>query len=241
MDDEARMIRPPTPSRSLPIAAAWCAVAGALGLVAVCVGPPGWLLAWPALSFALVARGYARGDAGLFFKQADGTLPWLRLPHLWPYLGWMLAMTWLVRRVSGEATFHAVQPGLLLGGRPTARDLPAGATLLVDLTAELAAPLAPRVPGYACLPTLDGTAPALKPFAALVARVAAHDGPAYVHCAFGHGRSACVVVAVLVARAEAQHARDAFELVKRARPHARMSQSQWQLLDAWAALQKARS
>ena len=58
---------------------------------------------------------------------------------LLPYL----ALTWfawhLRRLVSRQPCCHEVAPGLWLGRRPLAREVPAGVVLLVDLTAEFCA------------------------------------------------------------------------------------------------------
>lgn len=226
---------PPGASRSVPIAVGWSLLAALCGLGAVSAWPFGVVLGWPAASLALVALAYLRGDPHLFGKRPDGALGWRSRPHHWPYLGLTLGILRLVRRFSREPVYHAILPDLLLGRRPGAHELPPGTTLLVDLTAELSAPLARRVAAYASVPALDGTAPPLDAFTALVERVATHEGTAYVHCAFGHGRSACVVAAVLVLRGRARDAAEAFGLVKRERPFARMSPTQWQLLRAWEA------
>src|SRR5947209_17823719 len=53
-----------------------------------------------------------------------------------------------------------VVPGIWVGRRAYARELPPDITLVVDLTAEFPEPRAVRAGrSYVCLPTLDATAP----------------------------------------------------------------------------------
>jgi protein-tyrosine phosphatase len=82
--------------------------------------------------------------------------------------------------------------------------LPANIAIVVDLCAEMAVASGVKVGrAYLTIPTLDARAPTPAQITAAVDQVIAAGGPAFIHCAFGHGRSATVAAAVLVRRGEA--------------------------------------
>ena len=203
-----------------------------LVVLAVHLGGLAWLLLWPALSFLLIAAAYAGLGPGVCGKRPDGGLAWWAVLLLFHYL----LLTWgvwhLQRLLSREAACNEVVPGLWVGRRPFAHELPPGTDLVVDLTAEF---LEPRgaVAGrsYLCLPTLDALAPPVAPLRELVKQVAAWPGTAYVHCAAGHGRSGLVAAAVLLARGLAAGPKEAQRLVRRARRGVSLNRSQRRLLE----------
>jgi protein-tyrosine phosphatase len=203
--------------------------------LAAFAGGAAWVLAWPALSFALVAAAYAGLGARIFGKRPTGRLaPWAVL-LLWPYL----LLTWAVwhagRLFDRRACASEVAPGLWLGRRALARELPPGVGLVVDLTAEFPEPrgvVANRI--YVCVPVLDSTAPAGPALRELVQRVAGWQGGVFVHCAKGHGRSALVAAGVLLARGLAADAGEAERLLRAARPGVRLNAPQRRLLEGLA-------
>lgn len=216
-----------------PRLAAAFAVVGAGAALAATTGGLALAWAWPAAVAARVSLAYARGEGAVFGKRADGGFGTARRLAFAPYHG----VAWLVWRAlaaSGEHPHDEIAPGLRLGRLPRPRELPADTTLLVDLTAEFPRPATGAGVEYVALPTLDGAAPAPEAFARLVERVARHPGPVYVHCAAGHGRSAAVVAAVLVARGLAADPDAAAALLRARRPLVRMSRPQRALLAAWA-------
>lgn len=205
----------------------------ALFLVAVAagIGDWGWLLAWPALSFAVVAAGYAGLGPRILGKRDDGRLSLIRSIVLLPFLLFCWSVWHMRRLVLREACCHQVAPGLWLGRRPLAREVPADVGLVVDLTAEFwpaRGVLAGRA--YLALPTLDADSPDEARLRLFVAQVAAHSGPVYVHCALGHGRSALFVAAVLLARGLASDDREAVRMLRVARPGVRLNGRQRRLL-----------
>jgi hypothetical protein len=212
-------------------------VLGALAaLVAVLTGAAVWPVAaasaWAALAFAVVAAAYFGAGPRVLLKRATGTRYPLASVALAPYL----ALVWFAYHVSRaflrEAAFVGVAPNLILGRRLTAREARAacdGWVAVLDLAAELTEASALRaVAHYRSLPVLDGTAMPLAQLATAAEWVKRHaaDGPVYVHCAFGHSRSALVVVAVLLATGAAPDARAAVEHLRELRPGVRLNRSQ---------------
>jgi protein-tyrosine phosphatase len=207
----------------------------ACGVLAASHRGPLWALAWLGGCFLLVGWAYQRGGAGILGKAPDGSLAWHRVAVLLPYF----LLTWAVwhaqRILSRERCFDEVRPGLLLGRRPLARELPRDVACVVDLTAEFPVASGVRARGhYLCVPVLDATAMEEDTLAALVPELLAARAPLYIHCAQGHGRSAMVVAALLLARGEAQDAAHAEALVRHARPGARLHSEQRALLHRMA-------
>ena len=182
-----------------------------------------WLALWPAVSLLWVALAYAGLGVRLFGKRADGRMAWWAVLLLLPYL----LLTWgvwhLSRLLSKEAVWNEVVPGLFLGRRVSARELPPDVSLVVDLTAEFSEPRG-VVNGrcYLCLPTLDAAVPNLAALRDVSTRVADWQGNVFVHCALGHGRSALLVAAVLLERGLAKDDAEAITLVRKARPAVRL-------------------
>lgn len=178
-------------------------VAAALAAVAFEIGAPAWLLLWPAVVAFATWIVYLAGAPQAFGKRADGSLAPLA------YVAWapLFAYQWLVLelgRYTGEPHATEVAPGVWVGRRPRASDLPPEVAIVVDLCAEF--PVARGVADgrrYLAIPTLDARAPAPPDIARAVEAVLAASGPAFIHCAHGHGRSATVAAAVLVRRGEA--------------------------------------
>lgn len=193
------------------------------------------LLAWPAVSFALVGLGYAGLGARPFLKSARGRHHPIATVVLGPYM----AIAWLVLlglRLRDEEGHHEVRPKLYVGRRPLwKRELPADVTLIVDLTSEFPG-LRPKGVDYICLPTLDGSAPNdVAAVRELVEKIRAHEGAVYVHCAAGHGRSVAIVASVLVAEGRASSMEQALALIRRVRPAVGLSRLQRALVRALAA------
>jgi protein-tyrosine phosphatase len=198
-------------------------------------GGPAWLLLWPGASSLLLAVAYAGLGPRVYGKRRDGRLSWWALLLLLPYLLLTWAAWHLMRLFSKEDCCNEVAPGLYVGRRALAHELPPGVSLVVDLTAEFPSPrgiAAGR--DYLCLPTLDALAPDEGAVRALVAHVAARPGAVYIHCAAGHGRSATAAAAILLARGLASDVRGAEDVLRRARPRIRLLPAQRRLLERLA-------
>jgi protein-tyrosine phosphatase len=202
-------------------------LAGLAGLF----GGLGWLLLWPALDGLLLSAAYAGLGPRVCGKRANGRLAWWAVLVFLPYLG----LTWVVwhlnRAVSRELPCHEVAPTLWVGRRPFVHELPPGVNLVVDLTAEFVAhPKVLRGRTYLCLPTLDLSAPEEKAFQHLVSHIAGWQGIVYIHCAAGHGRSATLAAAVLIARGLANSVEEAEKVMRKARPGIRLAPTQRSLV-----------
>lgn len=163
-----------------------------------------WPLWWPGLVFAGVAIVYFAGTPRALGKQADGTIAWWAWLLWAPLFGWMRMLHEGARSLTREPVANQVGTGVWVGRRPRAHEVPTGVAIIVDLCADL-----PEAAGvttgrrYLSLPALDATAPAPAAIARAVDAMMATDGPAFIHCAFGHGRSATVAAALLIRRGEA--------------------------------------
>lgn len=186
-----------------------------------------------ALAFALVAASYAFAGPRLLLKHPGGHRPaWAWLLY-WPYFLLNALGMSLFRLGERRPPFVEVVPNLFLGRRLTTREVRRGAMpgwrAVLDLAAEFpeATPLR-GVTEYRSLPVLDATAPSLEELSSavtwLVGRVA--EGPVYVHCALGHGRSATLVVALLMATGRAGTVEEGLALVRLKRPGVHLVPSQ---------------
>lgn len=186
--------------------------------------------AWGGLGYGFVGIAYLAGRPGWLGKRPDGT----QSPLAWLVAGPFLAAVWLawqLRRRLPEAPWNEVAPGLFLGRRCAAHELPPGVDLIVDVTAELPSIGAPR----SVLRVLDGCAPEVAELSALVAGLSGHPGRVFVHCLAGHARSATVVSALLLARGHARTPDEAVRQVKQARQGTRIAPAQRARLEAWWA------
>jgi protein-tyrosine phosphatase len=186
---------------------------------------------WCGVSFLIVGIAYGWLGAKVFGKQSDGSMAWWAIALLWPYLllTWSI---WHVQRIAiKEKCCHEIGPGIWLGRRPFLQELPANINLIVDLTAEF--PARPKVIAgktYICLPTLDGMVPGDRPFRELIEQLVLWQGNMYIHCALGHGRSATVAAALLVAKKLAENGAQAEAAIASKRPQIGLTKVQRHLL-----------
>jgi protein-tyrosine phosphatase len=176
----------------------------ALALVGAAIWARVWILLWPAAVLAATAVVYVRRAPRALGKRPDGTIAWWAWLAWAPLFGYMRLMHELARWFTRESVGDEVAPGVWVGRRPRLHEVPPATAIVVDLCAEL--PEAPGVAArqrYLAVPTLDATAPTPREIAAAVDAVLAAGGPAFIHCAFGHGRSATVAAAVLIRRGDA--------------------------------------
>lgn len=179
----------------------------------------GWLLCWSGISFLAAGLGYGWMGPRVFGKKANGHMAWPHVALLFPFLLFTWGLWHVQRLLAHEAGSHEIAPGLWLGRRPFPADLPPNTALIVDLTAEFPAGRGvTQNRAYLCLPTLDTGVPKLQDLQEVVKQAAQCQGNVYVHCALGHGRSAMIVMAILLAKGLANDVNSAEAIVKAARP-----------------------
>jgi hypothetical protein len=196
----------------------------------------GWwalLLFYIAASFVFLAMAYGGFGARIFGKRTDGRLR----PSSWIWLGPYHALNWvslgLYRKLSREPAFVQVVPNLFFGRWLTNREarerFPAGFVGVLDLAGELGEARQFRaVPRYRSFPLLDGTAPGEDALRDAVdwLREVTPIGPVYVHCALGHGRSATIVIAYLLATGVVASASEGVRLLRSLRSGVRLGSRQ---------------
>jgi len=190
------------------------------------------LLGWCLLSMLLCALSYLWIGPETFKKDSKGDIPllnrFIHTPWIWEY-----RLIVGLDRLLGREGVNEISPGLWLGRRLLARELPPGLQLVVDLTAESSRIRdLPEGLEYLCLPTLDGQAPEALAFTQLVETVSDHPGPVLIHCARGHGRSATVMAAVLMKRGIVDNIEKASALMKSKRKRVHLHRGQIRLLNS---------
>jgi hypothetical protein len=197
----------------------------------------GWAAVLPlyaALSFGLLAVAYAGAGPRLLLKRVNGrrsVMGWLLFA---PYFLLNAVTFHLYRLLSGEPAYTRVAPNLYFGRRMSSREAEAaGWVSVLDLAGEFpAARWVRERPGYRSLPILDATAPPDEELRSAVAWVAqaVAAGPVYVHCALGHGRSACVVIGYLLSVGAVGSVAGGVRLLRALRPGVRLHPSQVRVL-----------
>jgi protein-tyrosine phosphatase len=176
--------------------------AGAIGFATAAIVFGSWslLLLWPAMSLALMASAYVRGDSAIFRKK-NGRLPISTRVVLGPYLVGAIVSRLIYRR--GREPWIEAAPGIYRGRLLTRREALAvqatGITGVLDMTAEHSETRAFDQVEYMNVPVLDLTEHSREQFDAAVAFITKHAnlGGVYVHCALGVSRSLAVVEAYL--------------------------------------------
>ncbi len=202
----------------------------------------GWLLLWPAVSFAVMAAGYLGAGLRVTGKRDDGTLAWWAMLLLLPYLLFGWSVWYVLRWLSRKPAYHRLSGGVLIGRRLLPGELPPEVETVVDLTSEFVEPAAIRNhTQYIAAPMLDAGVAAPQQLAELARRIAAERSTVYIHCAQGRGRTGLVASLVLLAKGEAADADDALQQVQAARPGVRLGSVQMKSLRAAAELLRASS
>ncbi|MBS0204910.1 MAG: dual specificity protein phosphatase family protein [Planctomycetes bacterium] len=231
--------------KSIRYSLAFLLIALAIGIAGIrAVESSVWSLSllYPSFAFLLLGIAYGRGWPQLLGKQPDGRRSWWGIVWTAPYsllnqLAWFLAA--LINR---EPAIGPATDRLYFGRRLTKRD-----TVdfdahhfhgCLDLTAEFSElDRLRRLPGYRCLPLLDGTAPTVSQLQDAVdwLKLATDAGPVYVHCALGHGRTGTVVIAYLLACGIENDIETALARLKQSRSGVALNSGQRQLLSQFKA------
>ncbi|PKA65401.1 hypothetical protein AXF42_Ash005735 [Apostasia shenzhenica] len=181
----------------------------------------------------------------IFGKRSDGTFPLWSKILFFPFL-FLVRLYVLFRRMkSREPIYNEISEGLFVGGWPySKKHLPPGNPAVIDCTCELPRSSFVSKDAYLCLPTWDTRAPHPTQIEAAVhwaCPMRAQKKPIYVHCAFGHGRSVCVMCAVLVALGLADNWKDAEKIIREKRPKIRMNALHRKHLEEWSKNQRTTS
>jgi protein-tyrosine phosphatase len=195
--------------------------AAVLGLTGAILWPRGVLLFWPAIALGIVAIAYFRADPNVFRKTA-GKLPWSTRFVLAPCLvGQYLSLLHYRRQCR---PWDQVTPQIWIGGklgcRSAIKAISSGVASVLDLSAEFSEAKPFRKINYLNIPVLDLTAPTQAQLVEMSEFIAneSTNGVVYVHCKIGYSRSAAAVTAYLVMSGKAKTAKEAFAMIRRARP-----------------------
>lgn len=222
---------------------------GAIFLVlsAVFLGLAGWLglgksqlaafaLLWPASIFGAVGVAYLLLEPRLLGKRTDGSFSPLRRLFFLPFVAFSEGLWHLYALFTSEPPYDLVAPNLWVGRWPGNRRLPDGVEVVIDVTAELPAHRSlTRSKRYVCLPALDATVPNEADFRKVARQFVPEKAGIFIHCAFGHGRSAMMAAALLVARGEAADVFEAERLMKASRPRIGLNALQRGYVDRFVA------
>jgi len=189
---------------------------------------------WLALDFALLGIAHGKGWHGLFGKKSDGRLAW------WSWLIFLplhasTAIVWhLSRLISREPKYDRLSDRIVLGRRLLAGELGGDFANHVDLTSEFQEPREYRTsPGYLAFPVLDASAPDLTALEDAVERL--NDGPTFIHCAQGHGRTGLFALALLLKSGEVRSIDESLAMLAKARPGVRLNRLQRKCIQDFAA------
>ncbi len=215
--------------------------AGLLLVASTASLPARVLLISCALSSGGLSLAYALRNPLLLGKRSNGTMSPAYYLFFWPYLVVSFVSLWLFRRLSSEGPISEIAPDLFLGCRLFRTDRSAFEERRIrstlDLTSELSeVGFAREVDAYLCLPLLDTLAPSREQIALAADWIGRRlrEGPVFVHCALGHGRSAAIVAAYLVQSARASTASEAIALIEALRPGVGLRAQQTLALEDYA-------
>ncbi|KAG0487995.1 hypothetical protein HPP92_006806 [Vanilla planifolia] len=171
-------------------------------------------------------------------KSSDGSFPLWSTLLFGPFLFFVRAFVFLRRMKIGEPLFNEISDGLFVGGWPTSLEhLPPGDPAIIDCTCELPRSSALSNNAYLCIPTWDTRAP--EPFqieSAVRWACKKRDlkKSVYIHCAYGHGRSVCVMCALLVTLGLAEDWKAAEKMIREKRPSISMNNLHRKSLEEWS-------
>lgn len=173
----------------------------------------------------------------LLGKRSDGTIDPVRLVLFWPYHVGLRAKLAIQRKLGTEPTWNAVATDLFIGGWPdgVSSSPPVNGLAVLDVTCELPLQLHPSA--YVAFPVWDTRAPSPEQIEMAV-RWALHQQineghRVLVHCAHGHGRSGCMMAALLIAKGLAGTVIEAEAIMKKGRPKVRLNERQRRAVEAW--------
>lgn len=196
------------------------------------------LLAGSLLAYLVAIASHPAVNSPLILgKGSDGSFPLWSILLFGPFLMFVRAYVLFRKLKSTEPVYNEISDGLYVGGWPSSPNhLPPGEPAVIDCTCEL--PRSSFVPKgeYLNIATWDTRSPQPLQIESAVrwaCKKRAQNKPIYIHCAFGHGRSVCVMCALLVALGVAVDWKDAENKIKEKRPRIRMNAHHRKNLEEW--------
>jgi len=218
-------------------AAMFLLLSSLLAVFGLTSGGLGFSALWPAACCLAVSISYLLNSPVIFGKQQSGRLNPLSTVLLLPYL----AFTWLtwhiVRKLSRENAYDSLDSRTTIGRRLLARELPDDIKNVVDLTAEF--PESQDITGksnYVAIPILDASVVPQKRINSIVSRIDELNGPTYIHCAQGHGRTGFVTAALMIHRDPNLSVDDAIQRLQNVRPSLSCNKTQIETLRKWQSV-----
>jgi len=198
------------------------------------------LLTSCAVSAAGLAAVYGSRRPAYLGKRPKGQIAPFAYFVFWPYLLINYLALALFRLIRRESPYSEILPSLYLGSRLLPCDRPVFAEIRIaatlDLTAEFPEIFFARLlPHYRCIPLLDTFPPSQEQLAHATDWIATQiqEGPVYVHCALGHGRSATVVAAYLLRTGRVSSAEEALSFLQERRPEIGLHRQQQSALSTF--------
>jgi len=195
-----------------------------------------WQIAGTGIVISLAASdAFARHSTWLLGKSKDGKINPLSKALFWPYHVGLAGKLAIQRHVSSEPAWNQITSTYFLGAWPSEEALvPAVHPAVLDVTCEL--PLQVRPPAYKVIPVWDTHSPLPHQIddAVVWAQEQERQGrQILIHCAHGHGRSATVLCAILIADGKAQSIAEAEKMIKKERPRVRLNVRQRAAVTEW--------
>ncbi|THU53832.1 hypothetical protein C4D60_Mb10t18570 [Musa balbisiana] len=173
----------------------------------------------------------------LLGKRSDGSFPLWAKFIFGPYLVSVRLYAVLKRLKRRESLYNEVSENLYVGGWPTSpSQMPPGDPVVIDCTCELPKGSFINKDAYFCIPLWDSRSPSpaqIESAARWACQKRAEKKPIYIHCANGHGRSVCVMCALLVELGVAESWKDAEKMIREKRPFIRMNAHHRKNLEEW--------
>jgi len=200
-----------------------------------------FFIIYTAIAFIGVGYALVRDLPNIFLKNATGTLELKSYLIFWPYFTLNVITLYLFRIFSQENRLDEIVPNLYMGGRLLMVDSKYFASLgiksTLDLTSEFREIGFIRTgQNYLCIPILDTRYPTLNQLDEAISWISTRmlDGPVFVHCALGHGRSATVVAGFLIKYGIVNNVDGAIEFIKATRIGVSLHPKQIKVLQQFA-------
>jgi protein-tyrosine phosphatase len=195
------------------------------------------LLVWVGFGFFVTGLGHLGLGARIYAKNRRGVLPlWSKVLHL-PFLLYTWGVWHVTRFFSREPLYDRITDSVTIGRRMLPGESSEAFSNWIDLTAEFDEPEEFRQgTNYISLPVLDGGVPSVQELKEALDRM--NDGPTFIHCALGHGRSGIIALALLARDNPAASLEANLERLQKARPGLRLNGRQLRFIRRYLDAQR---